>query len=149
MIEEYFIPCGIRFIDVEAGFDTADGDAESYIKKKVSEYRCTVRRKPYEKRKKEERMRICYGGRKFKGVRLEHRKNGIDRYMGFIKVDGKTKYLGTYATQEEAARAADEETRNVYGDKGLYNFPRPGERDCRTGEIFTGEEEQEWAEETR
>ena len=103
MIEEYFIPCGIRFIDVEAEFDTADGDTangdvESYIKKKVSEYRCTVRRKPYEKRKKEERMRICYGDRKFRGVRTDHRKNGIDRYMGFIRIEGKVKYLGTYAT---------------------------------------------------
>ncbi len=57
MVRDYFIPCCIRFVDVEADFDTADGDVESYLKGKVSEYRSTVRHKPhkpYQKRKKKE-----------------------------------------------------------------------------------------------
>ncbi len=48
MISTYFIPCNIRFIDVEAEFDTADGNVESYIKKKTSEYRSNFKRRPYQ-----------------------------------------------------------------------------------------------------
>ncbi len=55
MIKGYFIPCGILLADVEADFDTLNGDVESYLKAKTSEYRCTVKHKPhrpYQKRKK-------------------------------------------------------------------------------------------------
>ncbi len=51
MVREYFIPCGIRFIDAEAGFDTAYGNAEDYLKARTSEYRSSIKRKPYKKRK--------------------------------------------------------------------------------------------------
>ncbi|MCD7740851.1 MAG: hypothetical protein LUI06_01420 [Ruminococcus sp.] len=57
MIKGYFIPCGILLADVEANFDTLNGDVESYLKVKTSEYRCTVKHKPhrpYQKRKKGE-----------------------------------------------------------------------------------------------
>ncbi|MCD8098767.1 MAG: hypothetical protein LUE31_12280, partial [Lachnospiraceae bacterium] len=54
MLKDYFIPCGVRFIDVEAEFDTAVGDADSYIKEKVREYRSNLKRKPYKKRKNKE-----------------------------------------------------------------------------------------------
>ncbi|MCD7847886.1 MAG: hypothetical protein LUG49_07690 [Oscillospiraceae bacterium] len=42
IIREYFVPCKIRFIDVEAGFDSETGDIEGYLKKKTSEYRSTL-----------------------------------------------------------------------------------------------------------
>ena len=44
-VKDYFAPCGIRFIDVEAGFDTIDGDLESYLKKKNSEFGRSVEQK--------------------------------------------------------------------------------------------------------
>ncbi len=44
-ISNYFLKCGVRFIDVEAGFDTKSGDAEAYLRQKTSEYRCYVRRR--------------------------------------------------------------------------------------------------------
>lgn len=49
LVREYFVPCGIRFIDVEARFDTIDGDLESYLKKKNSDFRYTVKHKPHKK----------------------------------------------------------------------------------------------------
>ncbi len=52
LIRNYFIPYGIRFIDVEAQFDSESGDVGSYLKLKTSEYRSSLKRKPYKKRKK-------------------------------------------------------------------------------------------------
>ena len=43
IIRNYFIPCGIRFVDVEAGFDTEYGDVEAYLKKQYSDFRYVVR----------------------------------------------------------------------------------------------------------
>lgn len=44
--------------------------------------------------------------------------------------DGKggRMYLGTFATEEAAARAYDEAVRAIRGEFGTYNFPREGER---------------------
>ena len=59
MVREYFIPCNIRFIDVEADFDTGDCDctgamdADAYLKARISEYRSNLKRRPYKKKKKE------------------------------------------------------------------------------------------------
>ncbi|MCD7887765.1 MAG: hypothetical protein LUG44_09180 [Clostridiales bacterium] len=46
MLLDFFLPCGVRFVDVEAGFDTAEGPvtAEDYCKARTREYRSTVRR---------------------------------------------------------------------------------------------------------
>ncbi len=51
MVSNYFLPCGIRFIDVEAEFDTAEGEAEGYLKKRRGEYRRTVKHKPHKSHK--------------------------------------------------------------------------------------------------
>ncbi|MCD8007021.1 MAG: hypothetical protein LUF29_08695 [Oscillospiraceae bacterium] len=42
LIREYFLPCGIRLIDVEAGFDSETGDVEDYLKHRNREYRSTL-----------------------------------------------------------------------------------------------------------
>ncbi|MCD7823994.1 MAG: hypothetical protein LUG86_08300 [Oscillospiraceae bacterium] len=47
LIREYFLPFGIRFIDVEASFDTKTGDTDCYLRRKTSEYRSSLCRKPY------------------------------------------------------------------------------------------------------
>ncbi|MCC8076277.1 MAG: hypothetical protein LIO95_10140 [Clostridiales bacterium] len=46
MVQEFFLPCGVRFVDVEAGFDTAADEmtADDYCKARTHEYRSTVRR---------------------------------------------------------------------------------------------------------
>ncbi|MCD7785678.1 MAG: recombinase family protein [Oscillospiraceae bacterium] len=42
LIREYFLPCGIGFIDVEAGFDSETGDVDEYLRHKTREYRSTL-----------------------------------------------------------------------------------------------------------
>lgn len=44
-------------------------------------------------------------------------------------------YLGTFATQEEAAFAYDEAARRKYGIFAALNFPGPGEVSCLTSDI--------------
>ncbi|MCC8130320.1 MAG: hypothetical protein LUC38_07735 [Oscillospiraceae bacterium] len=39
---EYFLPFGIRFIDVEAGFDLETGDLDVYLKARTREFRSTL-----------------------------------------------------------------------------------------------------------
>src|SRR5690606_32935572 len=56
----------------------------------------------------------------YKGVSY-HKLTG--RWRARIKSDGKTRYLGTHATQEEAARAYDRAAREMFGEFAWVNFP--------------------------
>jgi hypothetical protein len=72
----------------------------------------------------------------FKGVSLV-RSSG--HWVAHIKSErNRNKNLGTYATQEEAARAYDAAARRLYGEFACVNFPRLGERSAITGEIARG-----------
>ncbi|MCD7733382.1 MAG: hypothetical protein LUH56_08105 [Oscillospiraceae bacterium] len=42
LIREYFIPCEIGFIDVEADFDIKSGDVDAYLRQRTCEYRSTL-----------------------------------------------------------------------------------------------------------
>ena len=63
-----------------------------------------------------------YGGlpciSKYKGVT----KNG-DRLISQIVVDGKHIYLGSFETEEEAARAYDQAAKEHFGEFARLNFP--------------------------
>ena len=57
----------------------------------------------------------------FKGVSPDRR----GRWRARVKVNGKQKALGSFATPEEAAIAYDREARAVFGEFARLNFPLP------------------------
>ncbi len=46
-----------------------------------------------------------------------------DKWVATIKSKGEAKYLGTFGTPEDAARAFDQAARERDGDKAILNFP--------------------------
>ena len=60
------------------------------------------------------------GTSKFKGVSLD-RKTGF--WAAHISHERKPRYLGYYATEEDAARAYDHAAFEVFGEFGRLNFP--------------------------
>lgn len=69
------------------------------------------------------------------GVRGKYHRGGTSKYYGvyFLKASGRweariqsrgvTRRGGTHATEEAAARAADEVSRELFGDRAILNFP--------------------------
>lgn len=71
--------------------------------------------------------RSRYGNRRFKGVtyggtngrtNMDGTKWTSKRYWAYFR----GKFLGSFATEEQAARAWDEAAYEVYGEFGVYNF---------------------------
>jgi hypothetical protein len=56
----------------------------------------------------------------YKGVSFEPRYR---KWTANIKVKQKAKYLGSYRTAEEAARAYDRAARETFGEFAYFNFP--------------------------
>lgn len=65
------------------------------------------------------------GTSRFKGVSLV-RPTG--RWSSMIRVDGATRFLGNYLTEEDAARAYDAVARERFGEFACVNFPIGNER---------------------
>lgn len=59
----------------------------------------------------------------FKGVGLHRGK-----WRAQIKLDGKRRHLGYFATPDEAGRAYDDAARELHGEFARLNFPGPSER---------------------
>lgn len=62
---------------------------------------------------------------RFKGVRWEAR---CKKWQAEIGVNGRSKYLGVFDTEEEAAHVHDEAARLLRGEYARLNFPREGEQ---------------------
>lgn len=57
----------------------------------------------------------------YKGVSRTH--NTRDRWQALIIANGKRHYLGSFPSQEEAARAYDTKARELHGEFAQLNFP--------------------------
>jgi hypothetical protein len=64
-------------------------------------------------------------GTGFKGVHLDKR---YGTYQASIKVNRKSKHLGSYPTAEEAARVRDKAAIELHGEFACLNFPEEHER---------------------
>jgi len=53
----------------------------------------------------------------FTGVYKEHNK-----YRSVISINGKSKHIGMFKTAEEAAKAFNEMSKNIYGNEGKQNI---------------------------
>ena len=54
------------------------------------------------------------------------------RWRAEIKIARRSIFLGSFDSPDEAAHAYDAAAREFYGDFACVNFPREGERGCRT-----------------
>jgi hypothetical protein len=68
------------------------------------------------------------GASRFKGVRPRNEK-----WRAEIKINGEHRCLGTYASEEDAAKAYDAAARELHGEFACLNFPLPGERGALYG----------------
>jgi AP2 domain/HNH endonuclease len=72
-----------------------------------------------------EKVRTSINGRPsspYKGVRWNPNRN---RWVGEIKVDGRSVFLGHHRSEEDAARAYDAAALQHFGDFARLNFPAP------------------------
>jgi hypothetical protein len=72
------------------------------------------------------RSRPSQGACKYKGVSPYR-----GRYQATIRVDGKLKWLGSFDSEEDAARAYDEAVLEFRGRSGVLNFPKRVRRRAR------------------
>lgn len=67
---------------------------------------------------------------KYKGV---HWCKQRERWRSRIKISGKFTFLGSYTSEEEAARAYDKAARETFGEYARLNFPEEHEQGAVNG----------------
>lgn len=60
---------------------------------------------------------------RFKGVARQPR-SAINPWRAYIRINGRSSWLGVFPTQEEAARAYDAAARKHFGEFARLNFPK-------------------------
>lgn len=60
----------------------------------------------------------------FKGVGWHNQRN---KWVAYIRQDGRLKHLGLFATAEEGARAYDAAAREIFGEFAWLNFNNQGD----------------------
>lgn len=83
-----------------------------------------VNLRPASVRENSRNRRAGGGSSIYKGVHL--RPSG--RWRAHIWIDDRSRYLGDFVDEIEAARAYDTAARTNFGQYAALNFPRPGER---------------------
>ena len=46
-----------------------------------------------------------------------------NKWLAYVKVNGKQKHLGSYSSEADAALAYDEAAKEAFGDLAQLNFP--------------------------
>ncbi len=64
--------------------------------------------------------RLSHG---FKGLRVEKRANGLDRYGAYLRSNGSVRYLGSFDTPKEASLAYDKAALEEHGEFVRLNNP--------------------------
>lgn len=67
-----------------------------------------------------------------------HRANREDRWKATITCDGKRRWLGTFVSEEKAARAYDDAARELFGEFARLNFPTQAVAEARDAERKAG-----------
>jgi hypothetical protein len=100
-------------------FDCPDGYCIDHINGDfLDNRRENIRIASYKENVRNSSARGCTSA--YKGVSLDASR---DKWISSIQVDGKTKHLGRYDREEDAAKAYDDAQYSYYGEYARLNFP--------------------------
>lgn len=100
-----------------SGYDHIDGDGLNNTRKNLR--KATTQQNSWNRRKMVHR-----NSSKYKGVQIQNNYRHKISWIARIYVDGKQYYIGSFDTEEEAARAYDARATQLFGEFAWLNFSR-------------------------